>query len=102
MLANDDDDDDKNTPSSMELLKYMIGNLTSTWSDIVSNFKTETKTELKEILTGRGFSYFSQKLETDTMFGIEASAYSKVIEMLLSTLDVPEKHKTKITCINLY
>ena len=83
--------------SSIDLLKYAIGNLTNTWGQIVSSFKTEVKSELKQILTGRGFSDFAMSTQSRFTPGVKGEAISKFKDIMMRGLKIPNEQKQKVS-----
>jgi len=80
--------------AALTLVKSAITLVTSTWEGIVSAFKTTKTSELKEILQGKGFSYFAESGEMQKVTGLMESYYDTFANELLTRVQVPDDKKT--------
>ena len=71
-----------------------ISAVTKAWSSIVSAFKTTKTSELKEILQGKGFSYFSQSAQVQKITGLVESYYPHFQQELITRLKIPSDKQT--------
>lgn len=80
--------------AALTLVKSAITLVTSTWQSIVSAFKTTKTSELKEILQGKGFSYFAESGEMQKVTGMVESYYDTFANELIGRVQVPDDKKT--------
>lgn len=80
--------------AALGLVKSAITIVTSTWESIVNAFKTTKTSELKQILQGNGFNYYSQSGEMQKVTGLVESYYDTFANELLGRIQVPDDKKT--------
>ena len=88
--------------AALVLVKGAITIVTETWTSIVNAFKTTKTSELKEILQGKGFSYFSEAGEMQKITGLVESYYDTFANELIGRLQVPDEKKTAFLRIYIY
>lgn len=79
---------------ALTMAKSAVELVTSAWTSIVSAFKTSKSTELKEILEGKGFSYFSESGEMQKVTGLKLGYYNTFTKQLLKRIEVPDNKRT--------
>lgn len=76
--------------SALTMAKSAIELVTSAWTSIVNAFKTSKSQELKQILEGKGFSYFSESGEMQKVTGLKLEYYNTFTNQLMNRLEVPD------------
>lgn len=82
-----------NAAAALAFLQTAISSVTASWGSIVNAFKTTRTSELKQILQGNGFSYYSQSGEMQKITGLSEKYYDTFCTHLLGRLQVPEGKK---------
>ena len=88
--------------SALTMAKSSIELVTSTWTSIVNAFKTSKSQELKQILQGKGFSYFSESGEMQKVTGLKIEYYNTFANNLMNRLEVPDGKRSAFIGINKF
>lgn len=83
-----------NAAAALAFLQTAISSVTASWGSIVNAFKTTRTSELKQILQGNGFNYYSQSGEMQKITGLSEKYYDTFCTHLLGRLQVPEGKKS--------